>query len=38
LDFTPERVYYPEYVFQPQRGLACFKVNYEAHTNTGGQR
>ena len=28
----------PQYVFQSQSGLACFKIDDEAHTNTSCQR
>jgi len=33
LDFSTQGINDPQHVFQSQGGLACFKIDDEAHTN-----
>jgi len=37
LDFPPQGINDPQHVFQSQGGLACFKVDNEAHTHPSGE-
>ena len=38
MDFTAQGINDPQHVFQSQGGLACFKVDNEAHTHPSRQR
>jgi hypothetical protein len=38
LDLTTQSINDPQHVFQSQGGLACFKVDNEAHTHPSRQR
>jgi hypothetical protein len=38
LDLATQGIDDPQYVFQPQGGLACFKVDNKAHTHPSCQR
>jgi len=38
LDLSTQGINDPQYVFQSQGGLACFKVDNEAHTHPSRQR
>ncbi len=38
MDFTAQGIDDSQHVFQPQGGLACFKVDNEAHTHPSRQR
>lgn len=38
LDLTTQCINDPQHVFQSQGGLACFKVDNEAHTHPSRQR
>ncbi len=37
MDFTAQGINDPQHVFQSQGGLACFKVDNEAHTHPSRQ-
>ncbi len=38
LNLTAQGINDPQHVFQPQGGLACFKVDNEAHAHPSRQR
>jgi len=38
LNLSTQGINDPQYVFQSQSGLACFKIDDEAHTNPSCQR